>query len=66
MEIRHIITKYDILNVIFIAWILLLGATAFLMVPNNYDSMTYHLARVANWVHNESVSYYPTNIERQL
>ena len=34
--------------------------------PNTWDSMTYHMARVANWVDHRSVRNYPTNITRQL
>ena len=34
--------------------------------PNNWDSMTYHLARVANWIDHHSVRHYPTHILRQL
>lgn len=30
-----------------------------------YDSLTYHMSRVAHWVQNRSVSIYPTGIERQ-
>jgi hypothetical protein len=34
--------------------------------PNTWDSMTYHMARVANWVDHRSVRDYPTHIIRQL
>lgn len=34
--------------------------------PNNWDSMTYHMARVAHWIQNGSVYHYPTHIDRQL
>lgn len=34
--------------------------------PNNYDSMTYHMARVASWVANGSVDTFVTNEPRQL
>lgn len=34
--------------------------------PNNWDSMTYHMARVANWAAHGSIAHYPTNIVRQL
>jgi len=40
-------------------------AIGFLYPPNNWDSMTYHMARVAHWVHNGSVQFYPTSISRQ-
>ena len=34
--------------------------------PNTFDSMTYHLARVAHWVYQGSVKNYPTETLRQL
>ncbi len=37
-----------------------------LSAPNNWDSMTYHLARVAQWLRAGSVEFYPTTILRQL
>jgi hypothetical protein len=40
-------------------------AAAILYPPNNYDSMTYHMARVAHWISNKSISFYPTAITRQ-
>jgi len=33
--------------------------------PNNFDSMTYHMARVSHWIQNQDVNYYPTSIPRQ-
>lgn len=35
-------------------------------VPYNWDSMTYHVSRVAHWAQNESVAHYATNIIRQI
>ena len=40
-------------------------ASALLYPPTNWDSMTYHMARVANWINNSNVSFYPTAICRQ-
>jgi 4-amino-4-deoxy-L-arabinose transferase-like glycosyltransferase len=39
----------------------LLALIAFVGVPNTYDSMTYHLARVAHWLQNHSVSVFGTS-----
>ncbi|HDD61670.1 MAG TPA: hypothetical protein ENF22_03975 [Chloroflexi bacterium] len=38
---------------------------AFFSPPNSYDSMTYHMARVSNWIQNQNINYYPTSIPRQ-
>jgi hypothetical protein len=40
--------------------------TALVAPPNNYDSMTYHMARIAHWLQNGSVRFYPTHNPRQL
>lgn len=42
------------------------GVTAFVAPPNTYDSMAYHMARVAHWTANRTVADYPTSILRQL
>lgn len=40
--------------------------TAILYPPNNFDSLTYHMGRVAHWVQQASIQPYATHIERQL
>lgn len=40
--------------------------TALVAAPNTWDSMTYHLPRVAHWAGHGSVAHYPTSIDRQL
>ncbi len=58
----------------FPAWLLLAGSAAILSVvlvtgmlspPNNWDSMTYHMARVAHWMQNGHLLHYPSHIIRQ-
>jgi hypothetical protein len=44
----------------------LTGAVALLSPPNTWDSMTYHMPRVAHWSQAGSVAHYPTHILRQL
>ena len=46
--------------------IAIVGLTAICAAPNNWDSMTYHLPRVMNWIQNRSVAHYSTHILRQL
>lgn len=47
----------------------LVGATlvtAIVAPPNTWDSMSYHMARVAHWAQNGSVAPFPTLTARQL
>lgn len=39
---------------------------AVLSPPNNFDSMAYHLPRVAQWAQNHSVAFFATSDPRQL
>ncbi|HQV69692.1 MAG TPA: hypothetical protein PL141_07450 [Thermoflexales bacterium] len=41
------------------------GFVALVSAPANYDSLTYHMTRVAHWAQNGSVAFYPTGIDRQ-
>ncbi len=48
---------------------IILAATGLLALaapPNNWDSMVYHMSRVANWMANQSVDHYPAHTLRQL
>ncbi len=54
----------SLFGVIFI--VLVIGLIALSAPPNNWDAMTYHMSRVAHWIQNKSVSFYPTPIQRQL
>ena len=49
-----------------IAIVVITGLIALIAPTNNWDSMTYHMGRVAHWVQNGSIAHYPTNILRQL
>lgn len=42
------------------------GLTAVVAAPNTWDSMTYHMSRVAHWIQNASVAHYPTYYLPQL
>lgn len=63
----HQFNKMEILLIscliFYLSLLLLVAATA---VPNTWDSMTYHLPRIMHWLHDHSVTNYPTNILRQL
>jgi hypothetical protein len=42
------------------------ACVALISAPNNFDSMTYHLTRVLNWMDHHSLRNYPTHDLRQL
>ena len=55
---------------LFLAGLLAIGGITLLIAvvaaPNTWDSMTYHLARVAEWYDHGHVRHYATSIDRQL
>lgn len=56
--------KFVVVSLLLIIFIT--GLISLSSAPNNFDSMTYHLPRVAHWIQNASVAHYPTNILRQI
>jgi Dolichyl-phosphate-mannose-protein mannosyltransferase len=54
------------LGLCLILMVFILGLIAIIAAPNNWDSMTYHLARVMHWQQDHNLDYYPTHILRQL
>ena len=46
--------------------IAVIGFTAIVSPPNNWDAMFYHMPRVFFWTQHQSVSHYPTFIDQQL
>ena len=45
--------------------LLLSGLTSLVAPPNTWDSLSYHMARVAHWAQNASLAHYASGIERQ-
>ena len=50
-----------------VAALILLGTflTAIFSAPNNYDSLTYHMARVPHWIQQQNIDFHSTNNARQ-
>ncbi|WP_193193571.1 ArnT family glycosyltransferase [Nostoc sp. MG11] len=47
-------------------YIVTIGLIAIIAPPNNWDSMDYHMSRVAHWIQNHSIAHYPTSYTPQL
>ncbi len=46
--------------------IFLLLVVAYLSIPNNLDSLGYHMSRVVHWAQDRSLAHYPVAFEPQL
>ena len=66
VKTRISVVRTDLLFIVIVVLAAISLFIAFTMVPINYDSMTYHLSRVAHWANNQSVAYYATHTLRQL
>ncbi|MTJ14941.1 4-amino-4-deoxy-L-arabinose transferase [Anabaena sp. UHCC 0187] len=64
------IPKITPVSLVLIAGITFIIATimtiAIVAPPNNWDSMTYHMARVVHWIQNRHLAHYPTYYSAQL
>lgn len=60
----RIISMIMLVLLMILSLVLLVGAV--FTVPYNYDSMSYHLARIGYWTDHQSVAHYVTNIDRQV
>lgn len=67
-EIRKLFLNLKFKNIFIIPCIMGLIVVWFALdtVPYNWDSMTYHLPRLAHWTQNQSVAPYATHIDRQV
>ena len=73
MEFRKAKRKFKELNILekislisICCILILIFIQGIVYPPNNWDSMTYHMARIPKWISHQSVSHYPTSISRQI
>lgn len=70
----NILKKIEITNhkleifviALFALFFIFMIGMSILTVPYNWDSMTYHLSRIAHWTQNKSVAHYASNDIRQI
>ena len=54
-----------VMAVILFLFLATTAVTAWLAPPNTWDSLSYHMARVAHWAQTGSLAHFATGIERQ-
>jgi 4-amino-4-deoxy-L-arabinose transferase-like glycosyltransferase len=67
-QINETKSTYSLKSLLFgiIFYVVAVGLIAIIAPPNNWDSMDYHMSRVAHWIQNHSVAHYPTSYTPQL
>jgi len=66
-EVKNNLDTSDVIWLFLTAFIAgLTAATAWWGPPNNWDSLVYHMSRVAHWIQNQTVAHYPTAIKTQI
>ena len=61
-----LVRKDKIILILLGCFFIFMTALAVMTVPYNWDSMCYHLSRIAHWRQDGSVAHYATNDLRQL
>lgn len=61
----HILRKAPYYGILLLIGMVVLGLSL-ITTPYNWDSMTYHLPRIAYWAQNRSVAHYATHCIRQI
>jgi hypothetical protein len=56
---------YLIMLLVLLMIFIVVGLVAWFAPPNTFDSLNYHMPRVAHWAHNHSVAHYATGVDRQ-
>jgi hypothetical protein len=49
-----------------VAFVAVIGVIAVVAPPNTWDGMSYHMARVAHWIQDQSVRHFSTSYLPQL
>jgi len=65
LQIISVFKTYKI-SYFFLVVILLLFIQGIVYPPNNWDSLTYHMARIPHWFENENIYSFTTHIYRQI
>ena len=66
IHLKDIVKKVKFAYIIVIIFIAIMLYISIRTTPYNWDSMTYHIPRIMQWVQNGNINHYATNIIRQI
>lgn len=66
IQLKDIVKKVRFPYVIAILFIVTMLYISIKTTPYNWDSMTYHIPRIIQWIQNGNINHYATNIIRQI
>ncbi len=58
--------SFKVISICFLVFFVLISCISIITIPYNYDSMTYHLARISHWIQNGNTLPYATSVDRQI